>query len=399
MKPCSIIGLILAPTVATGLALAGCGEIKTIHVTACGDPPVSATGERPPVVAALLPDGSTPVMTSTIARTMAMVTQGSEAMKARLVLSGVGNSLGAPNLMVNTSMVAEGPNALFRKTNLDCKTKLIAKETGALLGNMPPTALDDISAFSTLNDDLKDIPGQPVDVVIAGSALTRTQIADGVFLDLNNPWTLSSPIAAINTLARDGLNFRCDGWRVTWVNGSTTAAGKPVSAETDSQLKAFWRLYFAHCGGELVSYSPQIPQFPVQGGAINAAYVTTIPIPIKRTRTTITATLNSQVLFTVASAVLRPGADDELRQVIPLLDHTSGTIDIAGFTDSTGTNAINIPLSTERAATVAHWLERNVGVPASRIHVHGYGSADPVACNCTTSGRARNRRVTVAIQR
>lgn len=400
MNPRSIIGLILAPAVATGLAFAGCGEIKTIHAAGCVDPPASTTGKRSPVVAALLPDGpTTPSMSSTVARTMTMVTQGSEAMKARFLLNGVGDGLGMPNLLVNTDMVGEGPNALFRKTNLKCKTKLITKETATLARVTPPPTLDDISAFSALNDDLKDIPGQPVDVVIVGSALTRTEIADGVFLDLNSPRTLSNPAGAINTLAKDGLNFRCDGWRVTWVNGSTTATGKPVSAETDSQLKVFWRLYFVHCGGELVAYSPQIAQFPVQGGAINAAYLATIPIHVKRTGTRIIATLNSRVLFAFASAVLRRRADGELRQVIPLLKHTSGAIHIAGYTDSTGTNTINKPLSMARAMTVARWLERNAGLPAARIHVHGFGSSDPIACNCTTGGRARNRRVTVTIDR
>ena len=399
MKPLSIIGLVLAPAVATGLAFAGCGDIKTVRVTGCGDPPPRATNGRTPIVAVLLPDGSTPAITSTIARTMPMVTQGSEAMKARFLLNGVNAGLGAPNLLVNMNMSAEGPNALFRKTNLKCKTTLVAKETAALARDTAPKTLDAIGAFSNLNDDLKDIPHQRIDVVVVGSALTRTQVADGFFLDLDDPQALSDPVRVINTLAKDRLNFRCDGWRVTWVNGSTTAEGSPVSAETDSELKAFWRLYFAHCGGELVSYSPQIPQFPVQGGAIGAAYATTIPILIKRTQTTITAMLKSQVLFNVASAILRPGADGELRQVIPLLDDTSGAIDIVGYTDSTGTDAINKTLSEARAKTVARWLEQNTVVSIGRIHVHGYGSADPVACNCNAGGRADNRRVTVTIHR
>ena len=390
---------ILTPAIIVGLLLSGCGGITTKRIAGCGAAQSAPGNQQAPVVAALVPVGSDSATASTIASTINTVTAGAKTLNARFVLNGIGVGLGAPNLLVNTEMVADGPNPLMRKTNLECKTKLIIKETEQLSKNSAPATLDTISALSNLRDDLKGIPGQPIDVVVTGSAQTRTQLGDNTFLDLRDPAVLRSPVNAINQLAKAGLNFRCDGWRITWVGGSTDTSGKPLSAETDSEEKAFWRMYFQHCGGTLVAYSPQIAQFPVPGGAIEPADVQIIRIPVVRTPHTIKATLDSKVLFDISSAVLRAGADNELRQILPLLSETKGEIDVAGYTDDTGNDAINRPLSQARAATVATWLERNAAVPAWRLRVLGFGSRDPVRCNCTASGRAKNRRVVVTIHR
>ena len=71
------------------------------------------------------------------------------------------------------------------------------------------------------------------------------------------------------------------------------------------------------------------------------------------------------------------------------------SVDVRGYTDSTGSDAINNPLSVNRAQSVANYLTQN-GVAYSQMkNVNGYGSSNPVASNDTAEGRQQNRRVEV----
>ncbi len=76
--------------------------------------------------------------------------------------------------------------------------------------------------------------------------------------------------------------------------------------------------------------------------------------------------------------------------------HTVTTIDIIGHTDSTGTDAINDPLSVARAASTRDYLAGR-GVATTRIATAGRGAREPIASNDTEAGRAQNRRVEIYI--
>ena len=88
----------------------------------------------------------------------------------------------------------------------------------------------------------------------------------------------------------------------------------------------------------------------------------------------------------------------------PILDRFASTLNenpvttvtIIGHTDSTGTDAINNPLSINRAASTRDYISAR-GVNASRISIDGRGSREPVADNNTVSGRAMNRRVEIFV--
>src|SRR5690606_30003355 len=75
-----------------------------------------------------------------------------------------------------------------------------------------------------------------------------------------------------------------------------------------------------------------------------------------------------------------------------LNENPAATVTIIGHTDSTGTDAINNPLSLNRAAHTRDYLAGR-GVSPQRIAVDGRGSREPIASNTTTEGKARNRRV------
>ena len=86
---------------------------------------------------------------------------------------------------------------------------------------------------------------------------------------------------------------------------------------------------------------------------------------------------------------------DDVAQVLQQYDQS--TIDVLGYTDSSGGDAINQPLSDRRASSVASELVRR-GVIAQRIYVAGMSSQNPVASNATPEGRAMNRRVEILIR-
>ncbi|HBO11570.1 MAG TPA: cell envelope biogenesis protein OmpA [Halieaceae bacterium] len=71
-------------------------------------------------------------------------------------------------------------------------------------------------------------------------------------------------------------------------------------------------------------------------------------------------------------------------------------VEVVGHTDSTGSDAINQPLSEQRADSVAAYLASR-GVLPQRIATAGLGSRQPVASNATAEGRAQNRRVEITL--
>ena len=99
----------------------------------------------------------------------------------------------------------------------------------------------------------------------------------------------------------------------------------------------------------------------------------------------------SDLSFDVGRADLKPGLRPVLEQFAQGLDATT-LVRIVGHTDSTGSDAINDPLSMQRAQTVRDFLSTR-GVPSHRMSVEGRGSREPIADNASEEGRARNRRV------
>lgn len=99
------------------------------------------------------------------------------------------------------------------------------------------------------------------------------------------------------------------------------------------------------------------------------------------------------VNFETGSATLTPGARDVLDRVArSLVGNSDLRVEVGGHTDSTGSRALNVSLSQQRAEAVAAYLALR-GVPSSRMVARGYGPDRPIAGNDTASGRAMNRRV------
>jgi outer membrane protein OmpA-like peptidoglycan-associated protein len=105
----------------------------------------------------------------------------------------------------------------------------------------------------------------------------------------------------------------------------------------------------------------------------------------------------SGITFATNSYDIQPQFQTTLNQVARTLAQYNQTyIDVYGHTDSTGGDAINIPLSRNRAESVAGYLSSR-GVARARIGTQGFGASQPVASNATVDGRAQNRRVEIKI--
>ena len=79
-----------------------------------------------------------------------------------------------------------------------------------------------------------------------------------------------------------------------------------------------------------------------------------------------------------------------------LNDNPATMVTIVGHTDNTGSDAINNPLSLDRAARTRDYLTTR-GVAPARFTIDGRGSHEPVASNDTNAGRAKNRRVEIFV--
>lgn len=105
----------------------------------------------------------------------------------------------------------------------------------------------------------------------------------------------------------------------------------------------------------------------------------------------------SGVTFASNSFTVQPQFQSTLDQVAQTLKSYEKTfIDVRGHTDSTGGDAINIPLSQNRAQSVASYLTSR-GVQSARIETRGYSSSQPVADNNSEAGKQANRRVEIKI--
>ena len=110
----------------------------------------------------------------------------------------------------------------------------------------------------------------------------------------------------------------------------------------------------------------------------------------------IKVTFDSGILFATNKADLNAESKASLTQFAQVLKENSDMdIAIFGHTDNTGTDAVNNPLSKNRAQSVSKFLKAQ-GVAASQIKtIDGQGSKNPVADNSTAEGRKQNRRVEV----
>ena len=111
----------------------------------------------------------------------------------------------------------------------------------------------------------------------------------------------------------------------------------------------------------------------------------------------IKVTFDGGILFPTGKYTLNEQAKADLtRFAASLKDNPNTNVQIYGFTDNTGSFAVNQRLSGERVDAVLSYLA-NSGVSPTRLTAQGIPMADYVASNDTAEGRAQNRRVEIYI--
>ena len=101
--------------------------------------------------------------------------------------------------------------------------------------------------------------------------------------------------------------------------------------------------------------------------------------------------------FAVGRSTINPTLAGVLNQFAGTLQQNTVTqVSIIGHTDNTGSDAINNPLSLDRANSARDYLVGR-GVAATRFATEGRGSREPVADNATAEGRAKNRRIEIYV--
>jgi peptidoglycan-binding protein ArfA len=122
------------------------------------------------------------------------------------------------------------------------------------------------------------------------------------------------------------------------------------------------------------------------GGAGNACF--NLPTDVKAL---------GPIIFATDTFTLTPAGVQTLGRVADKLKACPGAnVTVKGYTDSTGNDAINLPLSENRADAVVDFLIAR-GVTRDHLTAKGFGSADPVADNSNAEGQGKNRRVEIVV--
>lgn len=120
-------------------------------------------------------------------------------------------------------------------------------------------------------------------------------------------------------------------------------------------------------------------------------------VSVTRMGDNITLNMPGNVTFATNSSDLSPAFFNVLTSVGKVLEEYEQTVvEVAGHTDSRGTEAYNQSLSERRASAVTAYLSGQ-GVIQQRMITIGMGEARPVADNSTTSGQQANRRVEITM--
>lgn len=120
-------------------------------------------------------------------------------------------------------------------------------------------------------------------------------------------------------------------------------------------------------------------------------------VSVTRSGNDIILNMPGDITFKTGSADLSPQFFSTLDSVAAVLaEHNKTIVTVVGYTDSTGSAATNQALSERRASTVAQYLQTRK-VQSERLVVEGMGASNFIADNSSAAGRAKNRRVEIAL--
>lgn len=179
--------------------------------------------------------------------------------------------------------------------------------------------------------------------------------------------------------------------KTAWGTGIGTAIGAGIGALTGGEKGALigagvGALAGAGTGGYMDYQAAKLRQTLVNTG-----------VQVKEVNGQIYLIMPGNITFDTNEAFIKSSFQPVVSSIALVLKEYDKTyVVVNGYTDNTGTDAINNPLSLKRATAIADFLKVK-GVAANRFQVNGYGSANPIADNNTPAGRQQNRRVEIVL--
>jgi outer membrane protein OmpA-like peptidoglycan-associated protein len=127
----------------------------------------------------------------------------------------------------------------------------------------------------------------------------------------------------------------------------------------------------------------------LEGKAIETKYASEITSEV--------SSKSYSIEFETNSAVIKPSSFKLLDEIFESAVVAEGLkVGVYGHTDNSGSDAVNIPLSEKRAASVQAYLVKK-GLSTSRVEAKGFGATKPIANNNTEVGKSQNRRVEIVL--
>ena len=121
-------------------------------------------------------------------------------------------------------------------------------------------------------------------------------------------------------------------------------------------------------------------------------------ISVTRVGDSIVLNMPSNITFDTDQSDVKPQFYETLNSVaLVLKEYNQTLIDVAGHTDSDGSDDYNYELSQRRAGSVARYLSSQQ-LDSQRFSVEGRGEREPIASNASARGKQQNRRVEITIQ-
>jgi len=198
-------------------------------------------------------------------------------------------------------------------------------------------------------------------------------------------------VGLLNACATDAYTGESKVSKTAWGTGIGTAVGAGVGALVGGEKGA---LIGAGIGG--VTGAATGGYMDIQESKLRQK-LTGTGVQVARDGDNIRLIMPNSITFNTNESTLKTSANAVLDSVaLVAKEYDKTRLQIVGYTDSTGSTAINQPLSEKRAASVAGYLSLR-GVSGSRLSSYGAGAANPIASNATAEGRAQNRRVEIML--
>ena len=198
-------------------------------------------------------------------------------------------------------------------------------------------------------------------------------------------------LAFLNACATDPYTGESKVSKTAWGTGIGTALGAGVGALVGGEKGALIGAGIGAAGGAATGGYMDLQAKKLRQELLGTG------VQVVQSGGTVRLIMPGNITFNTNESTIRPNFNKVLDSVAKVINEYDKTkVQILGYTDNTGSDSINNPLSLARAQSISNYLVLR-GVNAGRINAYGLGSKNPIASNSTPEGREQNRRVELSL--